>query len=955
MQIAARSILVFICLVLFLAPWHLFGQGFVHYPPLDASAAYQITELSDGQLKVHGNHHNYNFNAQATLSSYLLSPQGIYLGIGDSLQNTNTNDYWLWLPNAEHLVTFRTLSASSKLRIERFRPDSTNVYDRTLAFPGADSIYFGNVKEMANGDLFAFGLVDTSSGIFSPDMVCMRINALGDTIWMRKLTIFPGQDIDVEAFQTEIVELADGDIAIVLLADSKPMFVRLQSNGQLVYKKFYGSLQLAANPAAAIAQDGSMFLTFNDATVGALYLLSLDTAAQIVWQKDLRAPFQAEVDVPGTYQVLINGQGNCTFAGSMLIDGIDRQLVFAEFGKVSGNLLKMSTYSGMAEEAPRLLGSLQLANGNLAYCGSYLGRAVVIKLNQDGKLFDGRLAGRVAIDLDNDCLADLIEPPIRNWLVEAKGANTTYYAYTDQLGNYAIDNMDSSEYIIRLKQQNYTWQSCPDSVLVLIAHDTVLSNIAAKSIFDCAVMKLDIAAPFVRYCAPNIWHVDYRNYGSETAKNVRIEIQLDPILTFAQASITPSNIVGQVLTFDLPDVQPSEGGSLWFTGTMDCASTLPGRSLCVRGHIYPDSICAPNLGGWNGGMLEANPACVNDTVKFELINKGKNPTGALDYIIIEDHIFLRTEPVNLNPGEAKIIEQYAANGGTIRIKADQVSAHPLALMPNIAVEGCGPGTLFSTGYLTELPNQSGNPFTDVFCDRIIASLDPNDKRAFPQGYDPQHIIEQNTPIEYIIRFQNTGTDTAFRVVVIDTLSPFLDLTTVRPGSSSHPFTYMPSANSALVFTFDPIALPDSTTNEPESHGFIQFWVNQYPNVQKGSVIENIAHIYFDVNAPVSTNKTIHRIDDIIGFEEIPILEQRNSLLIASPNPMHEHTKITWEGEQLHRPAIQIRDALGILMYEVPMIGKELELNQLVLPSGLYTLSLQDAGYPVATTKLTIVR
>jgi hypothetical protein len=945
-----RPIFILSCLVALLLPDCVFAQGFVHFPPLQASAAYQVMEQNDGTYRVYGNHNNFNFNAQATLNYYHLSQQGVYLGIGDSLQNTNTNDYWLWLPKVEQLITFRNLlPTQTAVEVERFTPDSTLVYRKTFEFSDADSIYFGNLLELENGDVFTFGLVDSFAAGYSPEVVCMRLNALGDSVWSEKIALFPGQDFAVEAFQSEIKELPNGDIVIVLMADAKPVFLRLTSSGSVVYREIYSTLQLAANPAASIADNGSMFVTFNDAQAGALFLLSLDANAQIQWQKDLRASFNAEVDVPGTYQIIVNAAGNVTFAGTMLVDGIDRQLMIAEFAQSNGNLLNVKQYSGLANSAVRLLGSTLLADGNLAFCGTWEQKAIVIKTTANGSIFDGGLRGRVSIDLNTDCVADASEPPITQWLIEAKSATKSYFTYTTDQGQYAFSNLDSAQYTVRIRHQNYVWQSCPDSVVV-IGHDTLLHDIAVRSIFDCPVMKLDIAAPFIRYCAPNTFHIQYRNYGSDTATQVRVELTLDSPLIFAGASITPSNISGQKLTFNLPNTRPSEGGAFTVTTLMDCASTAPGRSVCVRGQIYPDSICINNLGSWNGGMLEVTPSCQQDTVRFELKNNGKNPTGDLEYIIIEDHIFLRTEPVNLNPGEVKIIAQYAENGGTIRLTAEQVPGHPLAVTPNIGVEACGNAGIFSTGYLTELPNQTGNPFTDVFCDEIIASFDPNDKRALPVGYDPQHYIEQNTPIEYIIRFQNTGNDTAFRVVLIDTLSPFLDFSTVLPGASSHQYRFSPSANNVLVFTFDPIALPDSTTNEPASHGFVQFWVNQQNNVPKGSRIENTARIYFDVNDPVVTNTTYHTVGDIVLSEDGSIPPYAMPKLELSPNPAKASCLVSYSGLTNSHTRLELVDLFGRVLLEQQFSGQAI-LQTEHLPTGIYHLHLREKQTLLAGAKL----
>ncbi|MBK7103469.1 MAG: DUF11 domain-containing protein [Flavobacteriales bacterium] len=69
-------------------------------------------------------------------------------------------------------------------------------------------------------------------------------------------------------------------------------------------------------------------------------------------------------------------------------------------------------------------------------------------------------------------------------------------------------------------------------------------------------------------------------------------------------------------------------------------------------------------------------------------------------------------------------------------------------------------------------------------------LRPNDKLATTstRASDARYFIGQDEWIDYTIRFQNTGTDTAFFVVITDTLPSNLDPSTFHPGSSSHTHT-----------------------------------------------------------------------------------------------------------------------------------------------------------------------
>jgi hypothetical protein len=94
----------------------------------------------------------------------------------------------------------------------------------------------------------------------------------------------------------------------------------------------------------------------------------------------------------------------------------------------------------------------------------------------------------------------------------------------------------------------------------------------------------------------------------------------------------------------------------------------------------------------------------------------------------------------------------------------------------------------------------------------------------------------------VIRFQNTGTDVAYKVVVVDTLSADLDVSTLQLGSVSHPYKMQVSGKGrpVLTFTFNNILLPDSNANEPASHGYIQFSIKPKAGLPEKTRIENYA-------------------------------------------------------------------------------------------------------------------
>lgn len=166
--------------------------------------------------------------------------------------------------------------------------------------------------------------------------------------------------------------------------------------------------------------------------------------------------------------------------------------------------------------------------------------------------------------------------------------------------------------------------------------------------------------------------------------------------------------------------------------------------------------------------------------------------------------------------------------------------------------------------------------THEFNQIVIGSYDPNDKTVL-EG-DRLRIENIDNYLHYLVRFQNTGTASAINVLVEDILDDKLDWSTFTPIEYSHSAQLEISNENNLQFIFNNINLPDSTSNEPESHGHILFKVKPKPNVVVGDIISGSASIFFDFNPPVITNTVITEIVD----NEAPIAND-DTLVIAEGN------------------------------------------------------------------------
>lgn len=136
---------------------------------------------------------------------------------------------------------------------------------------------------------------------------------------------------------------------------------------------------------------------------------------------------------------------------------------------------------------------------------------------------------------------------------------------------------------------------------------------------------------------------------------------------------------------------------------------------------------------------------------------------------------------------------------------------------------------------------------------VYSAVDPNGKYENNEGEINLSDVANGKYLDYTIYFQNTGIDTAFNVIVTDTLSTKVDWNTLELITSSHACLVNILDQNILKFTFNNINLPDSNVNEPGSHGYVSFRIKPLNSISVGDTIHNTSSVYFDYNLPVETN------------------------------------------------------------------------------------------------------
>jgi len=579
-----------------------------------------------------------------------------------------------------------------------------------------------------------------------------------------------------------------------------------------------------------------------------------------------------------------------------------------------------------------------------------------------GCLQAARVRGYIYYDTNENCVYDEGDITMPNGLISIN--NGTNYQPVDENGDYEVA-VETGTSVITFIQTSPLWQStCDDTQTItsLTINDITEIDFANQPNIECTHLTVDIGTPFLRRCFKNTYTVQYCNQGTQTAIDAYIEIDFEPEIIPLNASI-PYEENSNSLTFQLGEIGIGECGSFTVVDSVACDAPLSSTG-CVEAHIYPDDFCFLSS-TWDGANLAANAFCLsNDSVQFIIENLGNNMENPSFYRIYEEDVLSVQGEFELQGGATKILN-YPATGATYRLAAEQTPGHPSQDDAQAFFELCGDGN-FSTGYINSQLLPDRDSFIDIDCEEIIGSYDPNDKLASPAGVGDRYDIYEGDELTYKIRFQNTGNDTAFTVILVDTLDvAHLDISTIDVLNSSHPYTLAVEDAQILTFTFNDILLVDSTANEQASHGFVTFKIKQNANNQIGDIIKNNAYIYFDYNDAIVTPTVFNTLaepqfaEDFV-FIELPVsieFENANQFFAkVYPNPVSEVFYIELPIEVINQYSnlqLEIYNIQGQSLQKHPLNKTQQAITVTDLNSGIYYYKLFSNDLTIANGKLLI--
>ncbi|MCB0662680.1 MAG: hypothetical protein KDC24_08070, partial [Saprospiraceae bacterium] len=490
------------------------------------------------------------------------------------------------------------------------------------------------------------------------------------------------------------------------------------------------------------------------------------------------------------------------------------------------------------------------------------------------------IEGQIVDDYNGNCAKDLGEGIL--------GGNLTLYGtdtiavQVDSHGHYQIQNLNPGDYTLVFDDGLQDYQPCEDSIQLTLGGNQLVfeKDFYVTGPARCYDLSVFLGVNYLKRCTTNRYYVNYCNSGNATANDAHIIVELDPFMTFESASRPYDYVDGQKIKFSLGNVGPGVCGRFTVDVNLSCSNTIDGMTHCSEATIFPNIPCTPSP-AWSGAVLDVFGQCLGDSVSFTIRNIGESPSRPnISYLIIEDQvvlrdtIFARTD-AGLNPGETRTIE-FPANGVTYRIEVPQEPFYPGKRDKLVAyVEGCkadGSGD-FSTGFVATLGVGADDQTSDIECKQTGLGEYDLTKNCIPKGLGPQHFITKDLELEYKIHFQNTLNDTVDQIVIRDTISDMLDLSTLLPGASSHPYQFNRLPNRVVEFVFSNAQLPPIATNEEGSIGFVNFRIQQVPDIKQGNTIENNAFIYMGADTSY-TNTFFHNVvvNEVLVFDEKMLCE-----------------------------------------------------------------------------------
>lgn len=818
--------------------------------------------------------------------------------------------------------------------------DSLGVIMWQKCLGGSSWELLSSIQETSDGGYIIAGSSESNNGDVTGnngnwDYWIVKTDSLANIEWQKSL----GGGFDDKS--TDIKQTFDGGYIVIGSTESNNAFVsgnhgemdywfvKLDNLGVVEWQKCYGgsqddfgySVQQTVDSGFIIA--GSTYSNDGDVSnnqgIGDYWLVKTDASGNIIWEKSYGGSSTETAN-----EIIQTEDGGYAVIGVTWSDdgdiSINRgsadywMLKIDEFG----NIQWQKTVGGSGLEYARAIcekpsGGFILAGHTKSNDGDVNGNHG----NADAWLVDldkpsGFIRGYAYKDSNANCEKDSIDVAIKQCMIKQTQPSTKIIN-TDSLGNFKLPIFDTTSYSFELIIPQYlqvlTTQICDSAYTVAIdflGTDTAGFNFGLE-LAECPILLVDISSNRRRPCFNSTTTLSYRNDGNTPETNVQIIVELaDSVHVISASQNFSYNSLGQLI-FDIDTLYAGESGIITIIDSMECELSLTNTQACSKAWISPANTCYNNFVNptpWDSSnlvidwSLELNS--VGDTCYyFEITNNGSDMQDSMAYNIYSDIGFVQSDSFLLTSGESLFV--LVCDVDYAQIFINQHPNHPSAQIVFVSPPTTDTNAIIIADYIP-VDNQLE---TSIECLAVTNAYDPNDKQVTPSGWGPDNFVSTEASLKYKIRFQNTGTDTAYNIRIIDTIDVnVFDVSSLILGGSSYPYDFEILNDSGKVifdFFFADINLPDSVNNEPLSHGFVNFKINAYDSVQQGTIAQNFADIYFDFNPAIRTNTSLVTLKDTLPSDQNPVSIELNSCITTIEEVLVEACdSVFFEGQWLYQ-------------------------------------------------------
>ena len=568
------------------------------------------------------------------------------------------------------------------------------------------------------------------------------------------------------------------------------------------------------------------------------------------------------------------------------------------------------------------------------------------------------LCGTVFNDANGNSIIDTTETGLGGIYLFIYGAGTQQTAFSDSVtGNFSF-NLQAGTYTVQLCSSGSLLQNsiitvpaplptvppnnCASYNVTIGANDTICglnfgvftnaSTVSGTLFYDINNNGiLDGSETGLPYQIVQIGaytaYTDANGFYSISLPIGNYTISYTPTGYYSSGTITTNNVVANV----------TQNGQTYGNNNIGLYMTPGQVDLGIT--ISPSTTVTPGFGAW---------------YSINVCNNGTTPTGATvlmqyDAVLTPNYQSPAGSSVNTTNN---LITWNVANINPGACYYIWVSFNALVS----AQLGASTIEFVSVNPTTGIDNNASNN-TDTIHQIVVGSWDPNNKLvAYSNTNDPNfQMVASTTPnqeIRYTVNFQNTGTAPAYNVVVVDEMSSNLDVNSYQFIGASHNCQIIRNGNTT-TYKFMGIMLPDSTNNEPESHGSITYKLNALSSLNIGDQIIDYANIYFDFNAPVLTEDAVIT---VVGPTAAGSILNNNQVYVY-PNPAEEFVNVNVQAQADGNVAINITDATGKVCLQQQRTLKagynKLLINIAELSQGIYFVQTTTNDGVVKTAKLSI--